>query len=337
MKISFRYLGLLLLPTACTPTLAASSQYHLATTYPIAGEGNWDYLSVDSASHRLYVSHGMRLDVLDTQTGKVVGQIPDTPGVHGAAIASDLQRGFTSNGGDSSVTVFDTKTLKTLRNVKVSGTDFILYDPFTQRVFPLHETVTVLDARSADPVGELNLGGDPEAGVSDENGRLYVNLQDKDAIAVVDARTLQVTRTYPLERCSAPHSLSFDGQRQRLFVGCRDAFVAVDAASGRIVGRTIICGGVDASGYDPQTGLIFESCIEGVISVIRQVSPDFYDLVDTVKTQLYAKTMTIDATTRKLYLPTADFDLVANSNPKAPSAYQRKQKAGSFRVLVVQP
>jgi hypothetical protein len=309
--------------------------YHVVQRYSVPGDGGWDYISIDSEARRLYVSHGTRLEVLDADTGKVVGQIADTPGIHGAAIAPELKRGFTSNGRDKSVTVFDSETLEPIKKTKVNGTDFILYDPFSKRVFPLAEKVTVLDAKTGDKVGEVDLGGDPEAGVSDGKGTVYVNLADKKALAVVDPKALTVTKTYPIEDCTSPHSLSYDVANQRLFVGCRDGLAVLDATNGKVVARSIICSGVDASAYDPENKLIFESCGEGVISIIRQLSPDFYELVDTVKTAMWARTMAFDVKTKRVFLPTAEFETVPNTDPKSPSPFKSQMKPGSFTVLVV--
>ena len=313
----------------------SGSSYHVVQTYNVPGEGGWDYISLDGGSRRLYVSHGKQLEVLDADTGAVVGQIPDTPGVHGAAIAPELKRGFTSNGGDKSVTIFDTETLKPIERVSVNGTDAIVYDTFTKRVFPMSEKVTVLDASTGEKVGEVDLGGDPEAGVPDGRGRVYVNLADKKAVAVVDAQTLKVTATYPIDYCTSPHSLSYDATNQRLFVGCRDGLAVLDATNGKVVGRSQICSGVDSGGFDGENKLIFESCGEGVISIIRQVSPDYYQLMDTVKTQLYAKTMAFDPKTKRIFLPTAEFETVPNTDPTFKSPFKSQMKAGSFTVLVV--
>jgi hypothetical protein len=314
-------------------TAAQTADYHVAKKLPIPGEGGWDYISIDPETRRLYVSHDAEIEVLDADSGRVVGQIPDTPGVHGAAIAADLHRGFTSNGREKSVTIFETVSLKTIKKVPVNGTDFILYDPFSKRVFPLTEKVTVLDAKTGDTVGELDLGGDPEAAVSDGKGTVYVNLADKKAVAVVDPRQLKVTKTYPIEYCTSPHSLSFDALNQRLFVGCREGLTVLDATNGKVVGGSMICSGVDASGWDADNKLIFESCGEGVISVIRQVTPDYYELIETVPTQLFARTMAFDAKTMNIYLPTAEFETVPSTGPGKPP--QRRMKPNSFIVLVI--
>jgi DNA-binding beta-propeller fold protein YncE len=318
------------------PLALAQSTYHLAQQFPIGGTGGWDYITVDSAAKRIYVSHGKQVEVLDEETGKSFGVIADTPGVHGIAFASELKRGFTSNGGDGSVTVFDTQTLATIKKVKANDPDFILYDPFSKRVFPMNGTITVLDAQTGEKAGEVDLGGDPESAVSDGKGTLYVNLADKGAVAVVDVQALKVTKTYLVDDCVSPHSLAYDAASQRLFIGCRNSTLAVvDAITGKVVAHQQTCSGVDAGGFDPGNKLIFISCSEGVISVIHELAPDYYELVDTVKTQLWARTMALDPITKKIYLPTADIETVATSDPKKP--FVRKMKPGSFRVLVVSP
>jgi DNA-binding beta-propeller fold protein YncE len=300
----------------------------------IGGEGGWDYISIDSDARRLYVSHGSKLEVLDADSGKIVGKIADTPGVHGAAIAPEFHRGFTSNGRDKTVTIFDTKTLATIQKVPLeSGTDFILYDPFSKRVFPINEKITVIDAETGKVAGTVNLDADPEAAVSDGRGTLYINLADKKAIAVVDPKSLLVTKTYPIENCTSPHSLSFDGTSQRLFVGCKDGFAALDAMTGKVVGRSLMCSGVDAGGFDSDNKWIFESCGEGIISVIRQTTPDYYELIETIPTQLFARTMVFDPKTKNIYLLTAEFETVPNADPSKPPS--RKMRVGSFCVLVV--
>jgi DNA-binding beta-propeller fold protein YncE len=263
----------------------------------------------------------------------LLGQIA-APGAHGVVLAPDLQRGFTSNGKDKSVTIFDTKTLAVIKTVKLeSGTDAILYDPFTKRVFPINEKITVVDAQTGEVAGTFDLGGDPEAAVSDGKGTVYVNLADKMAVAVVDPKALSVTKTYPIEHCTSPHSLSFDGATQRLFVGCREGFVALDATTGKGVATSLMCTGVDASEFDAENKLVFESCSEGVISVIRQMTPDNYRIIETIPTKLWARTMAFDPKTKNLYLPTSDFEFIPDADPKKPP--QRRWKAGSFTVLVV--
>jgi WD40 repeat protein len=335
-RVLFTLIVMGALVQANTKPTFAQSAYHLVEQHVLGGEGGWDYISVDSDSNRVYVSHGKRIEVLDENSGKSIGVISDTPGVHGIAIAPDLKRGFTSNGSDGSVTIFDSRTLRTIRKVKANDPDFILYDAFSKRVFPMNEKITVIDATTGGTAGELDLGGDPESAVSDGKGTAYVNLADKGAIAVVDVQALKVTKTYPIDDCVSPHSMAYDSATQRLFVGCRNSTLAVvDALTGKVVAHQQTCSGVDAGGFDPDNKLVFISCSEGVISVIHEVSPDFYELTDTVKTQLWARTMALDPITKKIYLPTADIETVANPDPKKP--FVRRLKPGSFRVLVVAP
>lgn len=337
-----RILGIVLLVFLFLPLANASaaadsaqSSYHALQKFSVPGEGSSDYISVDSTARRLYVSHGTRLEVLDADTGEVVGQILDTPGVHGAAIAPDLKKGFTSNGRDKSVTIFDTETLKTIKKVTVGDPDFILYDSFSKRVFPLSAKVTVIDAITGNTLGEVDLGGTPEAGASDGNGTLYVNLVDKGAVAVVDVRSLKVTKTFAIDRCTSPRSLLYDGASRRLFVGCTGWLAVLDAATGRIVGGSLMCSAEDAAGWDPDNKLIFESCAEGVISIIRQRSPDYYELVDTVKTEIHSGTMAFDSKTKKIFQPTAKFETVPNTDSKYPYPFKPQMIPGSFSVLVV--
>jgi len=201
------------------------------------------------------------------------------------------------------VTIFNTETLKTIRKVKANDPDFILYDPFSKRVFPMNEKITVLDATTGEAAAELNLGGDPESAVSDGKGTLYVNLADKGSVAVVDVQALKVTKTYPVDDCVSPYSMAFDAASQRLFIGSRNSTLAVvDALTGKVVAHQQTCSGVDAGAFDPDSKLVFISCSEGVISVIHEVSPDYYELIDTVKTQLWARTMAIDPVTKKIDL-----------------------------------
>lgn len=326
----FRVIGFLFLAAVVA---AAETGYHVSQKFSIPGDGGWDYISVDSAARRIYASHGNRVEVVDANSGKLVGQISDTPGVHGVAIAPDVNRGFTSNGGDKSVTIYELDTLKPTKRVSVTGTDFILYDSFSKRVFPMSEKITVLDATTGGVVGTVDLQGDPEAAASNGRGMIFVNLEDKATVAAVDAKTLEVKQRWPIEHCQSPHSMSYDDEARRIFVGCQDGLAVLDATTGKVVGRSLICSGVDASGFDAGHQLIFESCAEGVISVIRQNSPNDYELVDTIKTQLWAETMTFDPATGKIYLPTVELESVPSVDPQKPP--QRRIRPGSFAILVV--
>ena len=236
----------------------APTGYRILGRYPISGDGSWDYIALDSVARRLYVFLGHRSKYWMQIPGKIVGQIADTPGIHGVALAPELHRGFTSNGGDKSVTMFDTDKLTSIKKIQIEiGTDNIVYDSSSQRVFPLNEKTTVLDAPSGKVAGTVNFGGNPEAGVSDGNGAVYVNIADRNVVAVVDAKTLSVVKTFPLEFCTSPHSLSYDPVNRRLLVGCRSGDCSVDLMlrRGRLLEGDFICSGVDSSGFDPTSNL----------------------------------------------------------------------------------
>jgi|SRR5579863_3444268 len=330
----FLFLGLAVLglPSVAPVFGLPQSSYHLIQTFPVRGEGRWDYISIDQLARRLYVSHAGTLQVLNADSGELIGEIPG--GFQGPALAANLNRGFTGKG--DTITIFDLKTLKVIKEVSVNGSDAILYDPFTKRVFPIDEKITVIDGKSGDKVGEVNLGSRPEEAVSDGKGKVYVNLVEKNAIAVINAESLGVTAIYPIDRCTSPISLSLDPDTHRLFVGCGDGVAVVDADNGRTVANVFLtCNGVDGGGFDREARLIFRSCGEGVVSIIKELAPDHYDLVDAVKTALYARTMVFDPNTKRIFLPTADFENLPTADPGKP--YKRQEKPGSFRVLVLAP
>jgi DNA-binding beta-propeller fold protein YncE len=310
-----------------------ASGYRVTREFSLPGDAAWNHIVIDRNTRREYVSHGDEIQVLSADSGRLLGQIP-APGAHGVALAPDLQRGFTSNGKDKSVTVFDTKTLAVIKSVKLEGgTTAVLYDPFTKRVFAINQKTTALEAQTGEVAGTVDLGGDPEAAVSDGKGTVYVNLADKMAVAVVDPKSLTVTKTFPIDYCTSPHSLSVDGATQRLFVGCREGFVVLDALTGKSVATSPMCSGVYASTFDSESKLVFEFCSEGVISVIRQMTPDNYRVIAAIPTQLWAATMVFDPKAKTINSPTGDFEFIPDADPtKLP---QRRRKAGSFTVLVV--
>jgi len=321
---------------AYSGTPSSDTAYHLVAIFPIGGEGSWDEITVDSEMKRIYVAHGDQVEVLDEDSGKSLGIVAGTPGVHAVAIANGLKRGFASNGRDSSVTIFDTETLKTIKKVPVNDPDSILYESFTKRVFPMNRKTSVLDAVSGEKVGEIDIGGDPEAAVADGKGLVYINLEHQDAIAVIDAQLLKVVKTYPIQECKGPRSMSYDPDLQRLFVSCGSGSMAeVDAKDGRTIDHSTICSNVDGSEFDSARRIILESCSEGVISVVKEVVPGDYELIETIKTQLYAKTMAIDSKTRKIFLPTADIESYSVSDSQQP--YRKRIIPGTFRVLVLAP
>jgi YVTN family beta-propeller protein len=290
---------------------AESSGYSVIKKIPIAGQGSWDYLSVDEGARRLYVSHGTQVEVLDIDALTVVGSIPKTLGVHGIAISPEAGRGFASNGQASTVTIFDLKTLKPIADVPTGQKpDAIIYDPATSRVFAFNggsNSATAIDAATGKVAGTVNLNGGPEFAAADGNGSVYDNLEDESLVLRINSRELKVEQRWPTAPCTSPSSMAMDRDNRRLFVGCRSKVMAVmNADTGKVVTTLPIGDHVDATAFDPETKLIFNSNGEGTITVIRQDSPDTYSIVETVKTAPRAKTMALDRKTHRLFLSTVE-------------------------------
>ena len=310
--------------------------YAVARRFAVSGEGGWDYLAVDTTAHRLYVSRSTHVMVLNTDDGTQVGDITGTAGVHGVAIARDLGRGFTSNGRDSSVTIFDLATLATVGRVAVGGAnpDAILYEPGSHRVFTMNArsgTATAIDGASGTVAGMVTLGGRPEFAVADDRGHVFVNLEDSSAVVEFDARTLQVVKHWSILPCEEPSGLALDRVHRRLFSVCGNGQMAVsDADAGRVVATLPIGRGVDGAAFDPATQNAFASCgADGVMTVVHETSPGQFAVIATVPTQRGARTITLDERTHRLYLSTASFG--------EPAAGQRRPPMipGSFVVLEV--
>jgi len=285
--------------------------YSVIKKIPIAGTGSWDYLTVDAAARRLYVSHGTQVEVLDIDSLTVVGSIPKTPGVHGIAIAPESGRGFVSNGQAATVTIFDLKTLKPIADVPTGQKpDGIIYDPATSRVFAFNggsNSATAIDAATGKVAGTVDLGGGPEFAAADGKGYVFDNLEDESLVLKINSRELKVEQRWPTAPCASPSSMAMDGANRRLFVGCRSKVMAVvDADSGKVITTVPIGDHVDATAFDTETKLIFNSNGEGTITVIHQDSPDKYSVVETVKTAPRAKTMALDPKTHRLFLSTAE-------------------------------
>jgi DNA-binding beta-propeller fold protein YncE len=292
------------------PALAADS-YQVTKKIPIPGQGGWDYLTVDEGGRRLYVSHGTQVEVLDVDSGAIVGKIEKTPGVHGIAVAPELGRGFVSNGQASTVTIFDLKTLKTIGEVPTGKKpDAIIFDPATSRVFAFNgdsKSATVIDAASGKVAGTVDLGGGPEFAAADGNGYVFDNLEDESLVLKIDARKMTVEQRWKTAPCESPSSMAIDRQNRRLFLGCRSKVMAVmNADTGEVITTLPIGDHVDATAFDKQTGLIFNSNGEGTVTVIRQESADKYSVVETVKTVPRAKTMALDPRKHQLFLSTAE-------------------------------
>ncbi len=320
LKKSFVGASVLILIASAFAAPASAGGYSVAKKVSISGQGSWDYLTVDEANRRLYVSHGTRVEVLDIDSLTVVGNIPNTPGVHGIAIAPELGRGFVSNGESSTVTIFDLKTLKPIADVPTGKKpDAIIYDPASSRVFAFNggsNSATAIDAATGTVAGTVDLGGGPEFAAADGNGLVYDNLEDESLVLEIDSRKLTVEKRWPTAPCASPSSMAMDRASRRLFLGCRSKVMAVmNADTGQVITTLPIGDHVDATAFDPETKLIFNSNGEGTISVIREDSPDKYSVVETVKTLPRAKTMALDPKTHQLFLSTAE--------------------SGQFEVLVV--
>ena len=302
---------ILLLSSSLFAAPAPSGGYSVVKKIPIPGTGSWDYLTVDEAARRLYVSHGTQVEVIDIDSLSVVGSIPKTMGVHGIAIAPEQGRGFISDGQTSTVTVFDLKTLKPLTEVP-SGQkpDAIIYDPATQRVFAFNggsNNATAINAGTATVAGTVDLGGGPEFAAADGNGYVFNNLEDESLVLKINSRDLKVEQRWPTSPCSSPSSMAMDRANRRLFVGCRSKVMAVlNADTGKVITTLPIGEHVDATAFDQESKLIFNSNGEGTISVIHEDSPDKYTAVETVKTAPRAKTMALDPKTHRLFLSTAE-------------------------------
>lgn len=322
-----------------TPGVAAAPGYHLIKTYKLGGDGGWDYLTVDSTSRRLYISRSTHVIVIDADSGKPVGDIPDTPGVHGIALAPEFSRGFVSNGREGTVTVFDLNSLKVLSKIKVGeNPDAILYDPASKRVFTFNgrsDDVTAIDAAKGTVVGTIKVDGKPEFAASDEKGEVFVNIEDKSELMALDPNKLQVKSRWPLAPCEEPSGLAIDRKHRRLFSGCSNKLMAVvDADSGKVISTQPIGGGVDANGFDAETGLAFASCGEGVLTVVHEDSADKFSVVENVPTERGARTMALDPSSHNIYLVTAKF----GPAPAATAEQPRPRPAilpDSFEVLVV--
>jgi YVTN family beta-propeller protein len=290
---------------------AQTSGYHIIKKIAIPGEGGWDYLTVDESARRLYVSHGTQVEVLDVDSGAIVGKIEKTPGVHGIAIAPEPGRGFISNGQTSNVTIFDLKTLNTISQAPTGKKpDAIIFDPATSRVFAFNggsNSATAIDAASGKVAGTVDLGGGPEFAVADGKGYVFDNLEDESLVLKINARDLKVEQRWPTAPCSAPSSIAMDRDNRRLFIGCRSKVMAVmNTDTGKVITTVPIGDHVDATAFDSDSKLIFNSNGEGTITVVHQDSPDKYSVVDTVKTVPKAKTMALDPKTHQLFLSTAE-------------------------------
>ncbi len=302
------------LAVASVAPAAEPKDYQLLDSNRIGGKGGWDYLSLDAAGARLFISRGDHVDVYDTVARKVIGTVPDTKGVHGVALIESRNLGFTSNGKANSITVFELGTLKVVKEVPVSGEnpDAILYEPTTDALYTFNgktKNVTVLDAKTYAVKATLPVPGKPEFAASDATGRIYLNIETEPGqMVVIDAKTASVKATWPLPGCNAPTGLALDEAHHRVFSVCDDGVMAVtDTVSGKQVAKVKIGEGPDATAYDAALGLVFSSNGDGTLSIIHQDTPNKYSNVSTLGTAKGARTMALDPKTHRVYLVTSDF------------------------------
>ena len=319
---------------------AHGADFGVVSTHPVGGDGGWDYVSYDAASDRLYIARSTRVQVVDATSGLLVAEIPDTPGVHGVALAADRDKGYASNGRDRSVTVFAMSTSKTLTKIATplgANPDFIAYDAATGRVVAFNgqsSNVSVIDAATDRLVATIALSGKPEAAVVDGKGLMYVNIEDRNALTAIDLRAGVALATWPLQGCDEPAALAIDTQGGRLFVGCHNlTALVVQASDGAVLARLPIGAGVDAAGFDPLTRLAFTSQGDGTLTVIAQDSTAAYVVAQTVKTAPGARTMALDPKNHRVFLVTADFEEAAAASGSGRA--RRTVTPNTFRVLGV--
>jgi YVTN family beta-propeller protein len=309
MKRNFALLAAILGLVAVAATAAPQSGYHIIKKVVVPGTGGWDYVTVDDSARRVYVSHATQVDVLNADTFELVGTIPNTPGVHGIAIASEFGRGFITAGKSDLVIIFDLDTLKVLGEVKVGKKpDAIIYDPATKHVFAMNgdsDSTTVINAADGKVVGTIDLGGGPEFAVADGKGNVYINLEEKAETVHIDSNTLKVLQHWPLAPGKTATALAFDPQTRRLFAGCRGGqlMVVLDADSGKVITTAPIGDRVDAAAYDPATKLVFQSTGGGTVAVFHQESADKYTFLENLVTSPGSKTMGLDPKTHHLFVP----------------------------------
>jgi DNA-binding beta-propeller fold protein YncE len=328
-------------PSAAAP--AASSGWAVTSRYAVGGDGGWDYLTVDAAARRIYVSRGTHVAVVDADSGKVVGDIPGTEGVHGIALAPEMKKGFTSNGRAGTVTVFDLPSLAVAATWKVTGEnpDAILYEPVSKRLLTFNgrgKNVTVFDAATGSVAGTIPVGGKPEFAVSDPAGRVYVNVEDTAEILAIDPAAASVKARWSIAPCQEPTGLAIDAKAGVLFAGCGNKLLAVVRTSdGKLLGTPPIGGGCDGVAFDPGTGLAFAANGEGTVTVVKETSPGTWAPVQTVPTQQSARTIALDAAKGRLYLPAAKFGPPPSPAPAGAPRARPAAVAGSFELLVVGP
>ena len=316
--------------------VCAQKDFHILKTFHIQSGGGWDYIAVGPGNNRLYLSHGTQVNILNQTTGDSVGVIENTTGVHGIAFDKSQNKGFTSNGRLNNVTVFDLTTNAIITQISSGANpDAIMYEPFTKKIITCNgrsKNLSIIDPVENKLIDSIAVGGKPETAVSTDAGKLYVNIEDKNEIVVIDLKTSKVEAHWSLSPAEEPTGLAFDKQTNRLFAGCGNKLMAVvDAANGKVINTFPIGNGCDGLAFDPATKNIFTSNGQGTMSVFHQKSANEYEAVATITTKRGARTIVIDEKTHLLYLPTAEYEA---ADPAAPKA-RPKMKPGTFQVLVI--
>lgn len=330
--------GFLTFALAISCMAAEAPGFKMTKRYAVPGDSGFDYIVFESSANRLYVSHGTKVDVLDADTGKVLGTVEDTPGVHGIAVVPALHRGFTTNGANATVSVFDTNTFKTIKTIAVGkDPDYVFYDPQTKRVLVCHgdaAIITAIDPEKQEVAGKIDLGGGAEAAVVDGKGTGFVNLEESAEVVVFDTKGLTVKQKWPITGCKTPTGLAIDPRNSRLFIGCRSKVLAImDSTNGKVIATLPIGERVDAVAFDPASGMIFASNGDGTISVVHQESAGVYKSAGDIATQKSAKTLAFDPKTSRMFLSAAELEAA----PVTPGQRARmRPKPGTFNVLVVE-
>ena len=338
-RLFFGVIRFWLLTVACISIGRAGGSYHFVKEIPVGGEGGWDYFSVDEAGRRLYVSHGTKVVVIDLDKEAVAGEIADTPGVHGLAPAPALGRGVTSNGRENKASIVDLKSLQTLSKVDTGeNPDGMLFEPGEQEAYLFNgrgQSATVINMKSGKVVATIPLPGKPEFAAADPKARrVYNNIEDKNELVAIDTRTHQVVNTWPIAPGEEASGMAIDLTHHRLFIGCHNKLMEmIDSTNGKVVATAPIGEGVDANAFDPGTQYAFSSCGDGTVTIAHEDTPEKLTVVQTLKTERGARTMTLDPRTHKIYLASARFE--PTPEPAAGERRRRpKMVPGSFKVLV---
>jgi DNA-binding beta-propeller fold protein YncE len=316
---------------------SAQQEFKVDARVKLGGEGGWDYLIYDKDGQRLFITRGSHVMVVDTRSLKLVGDISNLSAIHGVALAPELHRGFVSNGGDNTVTIFDLKTVSKVGSASVGARpDAILFEPFSKHVFTFNsrsDDSSVVEPTNGKTIATIPLNGKPEFPASDGKGKLYVNIEDRSQIAEIDVNKPAVLNSWSIAPCDEPSALAFDVEHHRLFAGCGNKLMAVvDSDSGKVVTTVPIGEGVDAGRFNPKTQEVFMSCGEGVLTIIHEDTPDKYTVQQNLATARGARTMALDEDNDIAYLVTAQFD-----DKPVPAGQRPSMVPGSFELIVVKP